>query len=576
MLTKGYPRFVMDIFTLSFFKKQNLDVLLTEHEFLLKHYKFLIREQSKARGADPYYFAGQLLQSTDLKKHILDLDTYIYSEYKQYKTNDKYLKAFKDFYINFYKLKANIPPVWKKLYIYEAQILQDDPILPKCPAPAIESQLLRPGATTTCQAPEFWVENWNYYEAKAEQLTKEGVLKQQVQNKNQNQSNDLKVARLFYFDNNYYYTNGNKKIYHNNKKTNYFENSKALNKAITDVASDVSKLAFLIKQMPFIWFVLTPEDDATMGRFVLDYSSKFNQVESGTNVEYDTVNEFSWYIFEALRKRTYTNLTCKFMSLIASKPLVIQQRIKIFLTAYMGLPYSKKGRFLSKMAKNFPELTGTWPSMQVDEKNGSCTLNTSPSSNSDVKMVSMTTLTNFLNKNPIFAHVYLNDRIRPNTIEVKQQLYDKIMKAYDLLMFTNANGTRLEERNPQVIIKNLKNNSTDFKEFVNSITIMDLFLTEYQPQMTKLYEQQNVSNQLFFKALWGPYYEEIWDRRIMQYYKRVFDKKNMNKTYVRFLTPWRSLGRLIKEGKRSIETAFKKPVSLPADPPVEADTSPVS
>lgn len=553
IIFKGYPRVVMDIGTLSLFKKQQLDKLLTEHEFLLKHYKYLLRPTTDISGMNPYSFVNTMYVNLatdandkaaiiDFENGMIELDKAISRVYGGYKNDDKYMYAFRDYYLFFFKMKSNIPIIWKKLYIFPQQLTEDNPELPQCPAPPVDSQLLRPGATITCQPPEFWVKDWEYYELLTEKLTKDGLLKNQIQDKPQNISNDLKVARVYYNDNEYYYTNNNVKMYHQDpsKRTYYRENDNLTSRLMSNVGRSLAALVKVIENSPFMFYVTFPTNDVTSSNFVNDFI-KHAQDYAMTPV--GSINEFSHFVFEALAKNTYDILLQRFKVASNNNTSTL---LPIFMTAYMGLTSIKREAFKKNAVRNFPEL----------------------------KTVNLAAVTEFMTRYPIFTHIYLNAILTESPNMSKNALYAQVLQAYQILLYTNADGTIMTVNDPKLMLSNLVNNTTEVKQFVNSVLILDMYINEYQPQMSKLYEQHNVSNQMFFKALWKPYYEELWNRRIMPYYQRVFDSKNMGKTYQRFTVPWAKLGYLIKEGKKSVVSTFKKGVDMPVQEPAYTDPTP--
>lgn len=142
-----------------------------------------------------------------------------------------------------------------------------------------------------------------------------------------------------------------------------------------------------------------------------------------------------------------------------------------------------------------------------------------------------------------------------------------------MLMCTNKDGTKLNKQtgDSAIMISNLMINGSEFKELISSIGVMHLFFVEYRELMTKLYEEQNVSTYNFFDKLWRPYKDEIWDRKIMEYYRRIFEKSRVKRTYGRFLKPWRLLGDFIADAKSKVWNGFDKSTEMPDDPPPESD-----
>jgi hypothetical protein len=234
----------------------------------------------------------------------------------------------------------------------------------------------------------------------------------------------------------------------------------------------------------------------------------------------------------------------------------MRKLLETFIVAYMGIPKTQRIKFADKLILNFPEFVpGEIESYEARYRWFK-------------KMYYP--LLEWINKHPIFAHIYFTQRI---TVDIKAGVYSDVLRTYKYLMTTDANGSvDATTTDPSYMMHNLTANGASLKKMINAMLVMYLYLSEYQPYITKLYDERNINwRDEFFRLLWKQYFDEIWNRRIMEYYKRVFSSENIGGTYRRFLKPWGALGRFIDNAKSAVKSAFTKPVSTPADPGPEKD-----
>jgi hypothetical protein len=561
ILRKGYPKVVYDLITLSIFKRENLDKLFREYSFMLKHYKVMVTPIDKWRGMNPYEILNVMTgNSVDLQGSFADLDYYIASQYGQYKNDEKYYEAFKYIY-KFYNTvsKRN----FRVVYIWPEMLLDENFQIPLCDGPEIESKIITPGKKSPCLAPQMRIRFYDFYEGLANTLVADGKMKAQTPSKNRNMSNDELVAKVFYFDNESYISNQGvvkPSVVPKNMRTNYRAQIEGAIEAFETVAIDLNNIMNFITKYPFSLYIRIPEDDATKGRFVGNYSqhseSIYNLYIYDNKINYRDIEEFSWYIFEALAAQPYAKLSSEIGKLLADKP----PKAYAFITAYLGQPIAQRLKFFHKIILSFPDLVPNDPELDTwDAKRGWFKRNYTP-------------LIDYVNKHPIFAHLYFNTRIS-NSSNEKDHIYKQTILAYEMLMCTNKDGTKLNKQtgDSAIMISNLMINGSEFKELISSIGVMHLFFVEYRELMTKLYEEQNVSTYNFFDKLWRPYKDEIWDRKIMEYYRRIFEKSRVKRTYGRFLKPWRLLGDFIADAKSKVWNGFDKSTEMPDDPPPESD-----
>lgn len=562
ILRKGYPRMLLDLITVSFFRQEKLDKLLKEYGFLLKHYKFLVKDDSSWKGANPYYVLKDLIGSEPgLQNKMYEFDYIIQSGYANFKNDDKYYEAFKNMFKYYNIISVNNTVT---LYIWPQSLVDEFFVPPTCDAPPIQSKVLQPGQQAPCIAPEMKIHHFSFYEALTNTLLREGKAKLQRPSKGVNMSYDELVAKTFYFDNTSYRTNNNAVVQiqvDQKLKTNYLGDLEKTVSEFKIIAQSINAVVADLSVIPFSIYIRIPEDDIMVAKFVNDYSKYsgyiYNNAIYTSTINYRDIEEYSWYVFEALAGQKYKVLEKQIEPLIN----VTTQRARTFITTYLTLPYTNKLKFFQKVIFSFPDLVPDNAGLESWEaKRNWFKLNYTP-------------IITFVDKHPIFSHIYFNTLISDSA--KKGDIYRKTLVAYERLMCTNSDLTYFSkyEGDAAVMIKNLKVNGGEFKELIGSLFIVHLFFVEYRETITKLYEEQNISSRNFFSRLWKPYKEEIWDRRIMEYYRRVNTSINISKSYGKFLKPWRLLGNFIGSGKSAVSSAFKHGISVPEEPPPETDDS---
>lgn len=553
ILFKGYPRIIFDIASLAIFKKQNLDRLFSEHNFMINHYYFLQKKRTDFKGLYPFDVFDALVSSipntsasskpdcklsssrsigSDLKNKAEFVELKINQYYIGFKYAKKYVEAFREFFLYYYKINSSSK---KEIYLWPQRLEHPDAKVPQCPAPRVESEAFvginqKPlsNSTIDCPAPKYTIEYYDFYETICEYQIRTGQFKNNKVGKNQKKNYYEKVAQLYYMD--------------SIGKTNNMERIVSIRAAMIELSCELSNIAGKLQSMPFYLFLIIPEDANTIRDFGKDYLKYYNNIDKliyDKSIPFNTINEFSWYIFEVMhnikKKKTYDNLKSEISTFNISYDLFI------LMTAYINLPPVQKLSAETTLLLNYTHL-------KLKKE-----------------------LLEFVNKHPIFSHIYFNTKISDS---LKPVLYNKVMETYKYLMYKRNSATDLPANDPnngQELMSNLQQNGRHFKDLVNVVNVLDLFFNKYQDQMSLLYMEQFRSNVQFFKELWNPYFNEIWNLRIMEYFRRMFQSNNINKSFGRFLKLWRIVGMMIRRLKSEIGDAFKRGMSTPEEPETESD-----
>lgn len=558
ILTKRYMRAGMDVVSLGFYNTVNLDRMLTEQDFLVNHYKFMVKPGEDFEGIAPYKLFDDLIQGQGMETRLKDLDNLIQKWYPQLRYNRRYYKAFKEIFL-FHESFSSTP---KEFMVYLDPKQFDDPNYkpPTTKASLVETDfVVAPNQKTLpsqvpAPAPPYYVDYSQFYQTLVEYQIKEGEYKVRGSTvANQYKNNfDRKVAEAQYFDT----TPKDKAL-----KTRHFERIFTLRDSFDKARIAVQKAKKALDASPFTHFIIIPESDRTIKDFNYDYSKNFYRVlgsqkgdqvvsskENATSIyddsfPFESASEFSWYMFEVLSKNSYDTLSSQLSALQSELGTNTRNEYQIFLTTYLNMDTKERQR---------AERTIVISNPNIHKNRG---------------------VLDFVNKHPIFARIRFNSKVTD-----KAGTYAKAMAAYDHLMFkTKKEDISRTDRNAgQRIAQNLATNGRHLKDIINAVNVLDLYFNGYQAEMTKLYMEQHRSNVKFFKELWTPYFEQIWNMRIMEYYRRMLTKNNTSRSYSRFLKLWKMVGVMVQRLKQEIKKAFKRGLKVPDPEPAPQDDSKAS
>ena len=595
ILFKGYPRFIMDILSFGFYKKQNLDKLFSENKFFENHFKFLMKRSNEFIGLDPHVSFSALVKTNKLKDIIEDVETNMNEYYKNYKYTRRYVETFREYFLYYNKLnkefnnttgldtcgddgmmesyqqfqelekKKNDNEISKlcqkkKCVRIHKELLRNPNYLPpQCKASLIETSLIVDVNQRTqpekvnCPAPMFVIEYPEFYDTLLEYLKKTGQYKVKGKAKEIKKERDFQLAELYYLD-----------LIGVNT---HIKRVRLMNCAIKKLARELKEMVNSLNETQFSLFLIIPEitDNDTKRKFSSNLMTHFGDIQLSpspiysNNVRYDSLNDYTWYLFEVIHNvfqypnnysKSYKDLEGAIRQMMAGSPY----ELTLFLTSYINLDFQKKLKAESTILLNYENIP--YNKKLVD-------------------------LLEWVNKHPVFSHIYFNSVL---TTSKKPELYNKVISAYEYLLYTK----RIKEDTPTSLsnefdssssfpktngnigfqlIENLINNARHFKEYINAINILNLYLNTYQEQLSILYAEQYRSNVKFFKEMWNPYFNEIFNNRVLQYYRRMVQSRNTAKSFSRFIKLWKMVGRMVKRLKTEISAAFKRGMVMPEEQP---------
>ncbi len=157
----------------------------------------------------------------------------------------------------------------------------------------------------------------------------------------------------------------------------------------------------------------------------------------------------------------------------------------------------------------------------------------------------------FIQKRPIFTYIYFSGTIPEKD---KAGLYGSVMKAYTLFCdcTLHVNSIRITE-DQRTRILNLQSNGSNYKQFVNVIGYLHMFLNVYKKEIALGYKKQNITEKEFFMEMWTPFKNDFVDNRLVPTAKSTFA---LASHFKQFMLQWEVLGKHIKEKTTAIYKAF--------------------
>lgn len=532
LIFKSYPRFAYDLATLSFFKKQNLDLLFTENEFMFNHYKFFLKKDNEFAGVSPFMLSKIIYNyntANPIENLVKDVENHINTHYKAFKFTKRYSEAFREYYL-FHGILTPKPITEtdpckreKCVELYEEQLANPNWQPPLTKAPMVERLMSgtdqRPlSAPFVPRPPEkfYVIKHFNFYEKMVELQKRSGALQ------TRNTEYFPSIAEFQYKDkvNNYAIYN---RVYE-------------LRQKLDVLGKECANLVKLIDAMPVSWFVAIPANLDDRTTVSVEILNNYDNAITGSLYSSSTpakLSDYTWYVLEVMKRFRYDDLKRNFESLIGGQPY----EATLVLTAYINLPMEKR-----KSARR-----------------------TLLASHSNINITSATL--QFMNRYPIFCNLYFNTRA--NVLATgRSSIYENVISTYRTLMTTSKTGPALNLADKTVAgqaLQNLIFNGRHFKQWVNSVYVMNMFLNTYKTTMISQYEEQLLSDVKFFQALFDPFKNELVHRRIIPYSRRVLSGKNWSKSFRNFVMLWKLLGTLIKRIKSMISSSFSRGISMPAD-----------
>jgi hypothetical protein len=401
---------------------------------------------------------------------MIDLEDNINKFYSEYPYEKKYTEVFKEYY-SFYTV----------VFPDCSDVKDISKSKPNSMSRNIESPNGVTGPTTkpvNVGGIEYPVHNAQFYQAYLNYLIKHGKVDRSQKYAKGNKSNDTLLWEIYTAD---------LKNEKNNKPTAIIR-MKTIHYRLMIISALIRAMKYKMDKDPIIPYLVTPSSNEIKG-FTRDANKYAKDISLIFNNSFNTINECSWYIFEAMYFKSNGNKYNEFEIELGIPPCPI-------MSQYLNLSVKDREKALFRMKLNLSK-------EQIE----------------------------FINKHPIFSHIHFNSsQFIPKGQELTQELipviqtksydrYKKVMQMYNILMddYTTTCGPSTsstdDPHTPKAL--NLSNFGSNFKLFVNAIYVMDLYLNEYMGQMIEFYKKERMTSGEFFMELWMPFAKDLILNRVV-------------------------------------------------------------
>lgn len=290
-----------------------------------------------------------------------------------------------------------------------------------------------------------------------------------------------------------------------------FKRANGCKAAYDAVGQAISRVVPLLST-PYLAYVVLPDNNADYTAASVDFE-KLGRAVSNPAV-YKTplsqVNPFSWFVIEAVQYRSNKNLYQKFSEELQS--IQYDRSKQTSIVKYLNLPPTKRKIAETRVFK------GSLPKEFYK----------------------------FVNKRPIFSHVYFSKEIKD-----KAGFYKQVMDVY-LKYYKKADG-KLDTKN---YLLDLNSNVKKTKIIAAYMHCLNLFMNVYKDKIVSTYQDQNYANKFFFPRLFNPFFDDFVKNRMLTKIKTTFSKKTWSKSYSEFGNLWLKLGKMLKKLIKELPDQF--------------------
>ena len=437
----GYPQFLMNLFSFSMKHAVLGDDILKANNTLMDHYKIVL--DAKKSLMSPYDVFQQIYgDASSLKQALTDLDSRIQSFYgTKYRYDEVYYKAFGEYFVfkDVVFLDGTPANDLSKTKVDSVSRIAPDPDAQKSPQTI----------PITVNGVEHSVKNSFFYKRLLAYKIAIGEITPDKSNTSGDSSHDTLLWNLY------------------SKDKNMSEYTSRQSIAIILAAPMVGIKTLLISiktqlntnnLVPYIVLPSSTSDiqNITKDSQLFDPTKIYLSNSSANFVPFESINEYSWYIFEIQSYMKNKSQFSQFASEIGVAP-------SHYMTQFVNLPVADRANAILKM--NLPI--------------------------SDSTRI-------FINKHPIFSHIFLGNR--------DGAFYNKVMDLYVCMMGKGKDMTSQ--------VTNLSVIGSNFKQWVNAVNLLDLYFNRYEKSMVKLYIDQYMDTTGFFYMLWMPFFKDMIINRI--------------------------------------------------------------
>lgn len=534
LIFRGYPKILMDFFTLSFYHKEKLDNFIKERNLLIDHVKFLGNPPNKC--VSPYAIYANIYDETSLQNAIQKFETIKDKYYATYNYDDKYHNAFKEFYL-FYNVYNDSKS--ERVVNKAGQRTQTLDELNVLTIPRLQELLKAQGLAVSGKKDELIRRLIDYYNKPVdvdikpikfyELLVTYKISTGEIDQKDVNgveKSPDALVSEIY---------NAEQK---KGKELSTLTGITNVHDSLVTVGEQVKTIVESFTKKPITSYVIIPTEDKSITNIINNFTRYNVQIENYQiyDISYDNsgIDDYSWSIIEYI---TSLYKPDQFEQFASNLPPYKNDEVYNIIY-YINLPRDQKTIANRRVMSSI--------------------------SNKDYK-----DFIEYINKRPIFSHIYFTQQ----NIGDKKDFYNKVMTCYKLLCECNLDKASINIKTEamRTRLDNLKSNGYAFKQFIIAASYLHLFLNVYQNNLTRMYSKQIISAKRFFTEMWQPVVNDILVNRIGNYYKLTFSSEGMGSSYKKFHIWYKQLG---KDLNRMIKAVFKSFFTgVPIEKPQPTETS---
>ena len=452
----GYPKFLFDLVTFNMKNVVNPDTIINDNNNTMLNNYFILRDSTPGLICVYDILKDNMnIDGSSMKNAFSQLDQIIVDFYSQYKYDEKYYKAFAEYYIFF---DVVFPSDVKAINTANTNV------------DSMARVLGNPSATGPKTIPivvgeeHHSVTNSQFYKLYIQYQIGLGNIKLEQDNASANNSPDSILWKI-------YQTDPQMLQYSTRVEINDLIQNK-ITPILHEIASSLSTNQLLS-------YLVLPSNNSDITNFAKDsnifpnFTYLYAPSSDPNYVNFNKCNEYSWYMFEVINFIKNGDQSAFLSSQIQLPPDIASltdSGANVFMCQYVNLPVSERSLAISRMNLN----------------------------------LSVDTIA-FINKHPIFSHLYFSGN---------SGLYTNVMGLYIYLM--TLNGSTSDQ---STFIINLSNTGGDFKKFINATALWDLYLSSkenggYLDDMVQFYESQHLDNHGFGLKLWMPFVKDMIFNRI--------------------------------------------------------------
>lgn len=279
-----------------------------------------------------------------------------------------------------------------------------------------------------------------------------------------------------------------------------------------DAVSSILTAILPLLITPYLAYIVLPDNSADYAAIAVDFEKQGPIVSTPEIYKkpLSQINPFSWFVIEMIQFKTKNNIYSIFSKELSS--ISLKENANASIVKYLNLPPTKRKLAERRVLKdNLP------PEFY-----------------------------NFVNKRPIFSHVFYSKEIKD-----KEGFYNNVMQIY--LKFYKESNNKFDSKK---YLADLFLNVKHTKILVAYIHCMNLYINVYNNDIVRNYHNQNYHNNEFFNKFFDPFYEDFVKNRMLTKIKETFSSKTWSKSYKDFKIFWEGIGKMLEKLIKDLPNKF--------------------